>query len=115
MSGAHFTAAIAWCAEQLESAGLRGSANPAKVNTPGVWIQIANARGINLDGGWEVDVNLYAVVGNVNPEQAFAELDKLVDELGVFTLRGELEVVTLNLPQQAGLPAVRYPIRVHTP
>lgn len=118
MSAPDFAAAGAWVIDQLKAAGVRASMDPAKVNPPGVWAQPANARPIQtLADAWEVDLNLYAVVGNVAADQAFGKLGDLVEQLAIFNPRGDLEVVTLELPGApgVGLPAIRYPIRVQTP
>lgn len=97
----------------VEVEGIRSaSADPAKIMTPGVWVQARSFKFATLDGGVTIDARLLLITGSKDPRRAITDLSALFR--AVVTLgqpAGEMTpaVATLN---GADLPALSVPVRI---
>lgn len=110
-----FLDAVTWAVSQLRAAGLNACSDPADLNTPGVWVAPATTHRPTLDQvEREVTLTLYLVTGSAAVPAILSSLDSLAAAVDTVVPLGDLEAVTLALPNHhlAGLPAYRSTLTV---
>lgn len=102
----------------LRGQGLRAAADPADVNTPGVWVNLDSATPLTVGDGWELSLVLYLIVGEAPYQEAYKALQLLYGQLeaaGV-TPDGPVQPWAVVLPvSPAQLPALRVPLTITAP
>lgn len=112
--------AIRWVLDQLERAGINAAADPADLNTPGVWVTPASSTADRMAPRvGVVTLTLYLVTGNTGGLDDVDALDQLHDQVNAAgVVVRDTEAVTVTLPNHstAGLPALRTTTTLqHTP
>ena len=105
-----FAEAISWAVTQLHTANLNACSDPADLNTPGVWVVPATSARRTLDqAAREVTLTVYLVTGSTATPAILDSLDNLAAAVDTVLTLGDLEAVTLSLPNHnlSGLPAYR--------
>ena len=111
-----FGDAITWTLEQLRPAGINAAADPADLNTPGVWVVPGRAVLPTLDDDLtETTITLYLVAGSLPSNEAIASLDALTAQVAQVVRVRDVEAVQVSLPNHnpAGLPAYRATATLH--
>lgn len=107
----NFSKAITWAVDKLRAAGLNACADPADLNTPGIWVAPDRIVYLTLSGDVaEVTMTLYLVTGSGATPAILNTLDSLAAAVAsVIELADPLEAITLSLPNHnlAGMPAYR--------
>ena len=104
----------------LVAAGVESvDVDPTRVRAPGVWISVRAIATEKLYGGPTYRLSLFCLAPDTDHRTArdlLAELHNtvapVVDELGGTT--GDVELVTLQIPGGATLPALRIPVDMDT-
>ncbi|MFT3876195.1 MAG: hypothetical protein QM708_07225 [Propioniciclava sp.] len=110
-----FGEAVSWVVAQLAAAGISAAADPADLNTPGVWVLPDTSTASTLDDQLhEVTILLYLIVGSLPATDALAALDGLLAGVRAAIRVRSVQAVTVALPNHnpAGLPAYRATINL---
>lgn len=109
--------AVEELAQRLRDAGLSASADPAEVNTPGVWVTLDTLAPVTVDDSWELVCACFLVCGDLPYPQAYASLQELYTSLAAagVTPDGPVTHQGLVLPDSPTvLPALRVPVNLYT-
>lgn len=104
-------------AAQLVDAGVRSaSTDPAKVNTPGVFIACGPIEVTRLDGGQTITAQLHLVVGDNGVKRSRDALIELLNKvLTVVTPDGPMTPQAIQLPKSPKpLPGLIVPVNIET-
>lgn len=92
--------------EHLVEGGVRAAVDPARLNVPGVWIEVVTVEPNMLDGGGTISIGLNLIVPDGPYDSALANLDDLlgqvVDLVDVF---GDVTPQTVVLPDGSNCPS----------
>lgn len=104
-------------AQLLRGAGVRAAADPADVNTPGVWVTLDQALPLTVGDDWDHQLVLYLVVPEAPYSMALKGLQELYQDVAAagVTPDGPVQPWALVLPgSPAQLPALRVPVTYTT-
>lgn len=104
--------AAAELAAELTAAGVRTVVDARDLGLPGGWLTPRRISEFTLDGGFVAEWELYLVAGD-HPATALGELSTMLAPLVERFVSGDVEAVTLSLPNHSAspLPALSVPIR----
>lgn len=111
-----FGEAITWTLEQLHAASINAAADPADLNTPGVWVVPQRATLPTLDDDLtDVSLSLYLVAGALPGPDAVDALDALTRQVNQVIRVRDVTAVQVSLPNHnpGGLPAYRATTTLH--
>lgn len=100
--------------ELFRDADLRAELDPAKVQTPGVWIRQNTITWDRLNDGATMGLTVYLVTGTTDPERVARQLQELADKAlpvikSLWGPSGPARYVALTLPRGT-YPAIEIPL-----